>query len=62
MNETWLKIGAWYAIAVYAICFLLYPVLIGRPKTGNWGWVDWFRTITGAALVVPMCGRILGWW
>lgn len=60
--ETWLKIAAWYGLGVYGVCFLLYPILMGRPKTGKWGWSDWFRITVGAVMFVPMYGRILRWW
>jgi len=52
---------AWANIVLAAICFLLLPLVWGSPQKAI-GPAVFYRTVISAALVVPLCGRILGWW
>jgi len=40
---------------------ILYPAFIGKPKPPD-SFGGWFGVLIGAAMMVILCGRVLGWW
>lgn len=53
---------AWILIYLNALGVLLIPLLIGKARTGVYSYSDFISRIIGAAIVIPLCGRVLGWW
>ncbi len=56
-----MKIIAWSVLGIVALQILWQPVLWGG-KRGTYGAVTFYDAILSAALMVPICGRVLGWW
>lgn len=56
-----MKILAW--IVVYMVSFNVFfePFMFGQPRL-PYGTTSWVASILGASLMVPVCGRVLGWW
>jgi len=52
---------AWANIVLLVVAFLVLPVVWGCPQK-EIGPAAFYRTVITAALVIPPCGRILGWW
>lgn len=60
-----IKIDAWTIVFLMAFAFILEPFLIGRsrPKrTENYNALDWVQTMGSMLVLLPLCGRVLGWW
>ena len=52
---------AWVALTLQAGALVLMPVVYGQSK-GRYGRLDISRTILETMIVVPLVGRVLGWW
>lgn len=60
-----IKIDAWFVISIFGFLFIAEPMLMGKPrqkKSEVYSAADWFCTLTGLAIFLPLCGRVLGWW
>ena len=56
-----MKIIAWTNLALIALNLLTQPFMYGKSR-GNYDASSWFSSIMSAAMFIPLCGRILGWW
>lgn len=56
-----MKILAWTVIAIVSGNIISEPFMYGKPRN-PYGQATWICTLISAALNIPMCGRILGWW
>lgn len=45
-----------------ALFILICPVLIGRPKTGEYTMLWYMARVVNIALGVTVVGRVLKWW
>lgn len=54
---------AWYLVVAHGIVAVFYPALWGRPrKPASYGVESWCAFVVEAAVLIPICGRVLGWW
>lgn len=56
-----MHIIAWTIIILNALNIFLYPLIIGHERQGKYSFTDWIAKLLGAALVVPVCLRVLGY-
>ena len=55
---------AWFAVITVAINLLFEPFVFGKPRHAGaeYGPKTWTISIIEAAILIPLCGRIIGWW
>jgi len=54
-------ITSWILFVNMCLNFILLPFWLGKERK-PYGLRDWFLQFISAALLVPILGRILGWW
>jgi hypothetical protein len=59
--NTYIFISAVIIFSLLCTCLILYPVIIGRPRK-PFSISDWITQIIQAGLLIPILGRIFGWW
>lgn len=56
-----MTILAYAVLVLIAFNIVSEPFLYGRPRT-PYGKHTWIAAIASAAILVPLCGRVIGWW
>lgn len=56
-----MKFCAWFLLIGHCLTVLLMPFVFGQPR-GVYSPSAWIGSIIGVAIVVPVAGRVLGWW
>ena len=59
--ETFIHVVAWSELILMGLAVLLAPLLIDRPRK-PYSYGDYVRLLLGAGVMVPIFGRVLGWW
>ncbi len=59
--NTYIFIPAIIIFSLMCISLILIPTLIGRPRK-NWSMIDWLNRLFELGLLIPILGRIFGWW
>lgn len=56
-----MKILAWVELILVVIAVLITPFFIGKARK-PWEPTDCLVSIIRASMLVPLLGRVLGWW
>lgn len=56
-----MKILAWFVLVIVSLNVLLEPMMYGKPRC-NYGTQTWISSLISASMLIPLVGRILGWW
>jgi hypothetical protein len=56
-----MKILAWILVLLSILNVIVEPFLFGMARK-VYSAKTWWTAWAGLALVLPLCGRILGWW
>lgn len=60
-----MKILAWVVIVLLVFRFMVQPFFLGKPypaRPGTYVASDWLATWILLGFLIPLCGRVLGWW
>lgn len=54
---------AWFLIVTEVLTMAFYPCYWGKARSpSHYGAQSWAAEVISATLLIPICGRILGWW
>lgn len=60
--DKFIRIIAWWTLGLEWLLIVLYPILIGKPKRGEYTYLEFIGKLVGVAMVTLIGGRVLGWW